>query len=535
MMISDVTGRGVIACDFELAWDAPWLSADSVRLGPVVPPGWLLVPGFPPEAVIIAMAGADPLVGSGVLLEIRFIVSPSASDSTFIDFARCALNEGLVPCNCTGGWLVVIPETVKHDVGVTAILAPVGTIIEDTVVTPTSVVENFGTETETFWVKFDFTGYLDSVELTLVSGAVDTVEFTPWTAVVGTYSPMSYTMLVGDEIPSNDTVYLPFGLLVIPSEFHDVGVTEILAPVGTITEGTVVTPSAEVKNFGNQTETFYLVFKIDDIPISPSPVTITNLAPGATSVVSFDPWPALVVGTHTTMAYTILVGDTNPHNDTMYGSFVVESIPRGHDVGVIEILEPVGTIYAGTVVTPKAVVQNFGIFTETFSCYFTIGCAYFDWKIMTLSYGCTGICDTVVFAPWTAEAGYYNEAAETDLENDQNDANDRILLWLTVVSPPPTNPQGYTVDAPLSFAISTPYPNPAQNNFSIRFAVPRTSKVEIAIYDINGVKVKSLLSETREPGFHNVTTNCKDLPNGAYIVKMNADNYRAIEKFIVTK
>jgi hypothetical protein len=412
-----------------------------------------------------------------------------------------------------------------HDVGVTEILAPAGTILEGTVVTPTSVVKNFGNNSETFLVKFDFGTYSDSVEVTLDAGIVDTLEFTPWTAVLGSYNTISYSMLDGDENPTNDTAYGAFE--VVSGVIHDVGVTAILAPIGTIPQNTSVTPSVTVENFGNQTETFPVTFEFNGYS---NTQTVTDLAPGATATVNFDLWTA-VVGSYNTVAYTALVGDEDMTNDTAYGSFVVESLPGGHDVGVIEIIEPVGTILAGTVVSPTAVIQNFGNFDETFPCYFIIGCAYYDWMIVTLPISAV---DTIVFAPWTTETGFYNEAAETGLENDENDLNDRILLWLTV-TPPSYNSQENKVAAPLAFALAKPYPNPARENLSLRFSVPRTTKVEIAIYDINGRTVKVLLSETKTAGFHNLNVNCQDIPNGAYILRMTADNYSAIEKFTLTK
>ena len=412
-----------------------------------------------------------------------------------------------------------------HDVGVTAILAPVGTIIEGATVTPSVTVENFGNQTETFDVTFTFGTYSNTQTVEdLAAGATTTVNFADWTAVVGSYNTTSYTALAGDQDMSNDTAYGSFEVVAAP--IHDVGVTAILAPTGTILAGTLVTPSVTVENFGNQTETFPVTFEFTGYS---NTQTFTDLAPGATVTVNFNQWTA-VIGAYNTMSYTMLVGDEDMSNDTAYGSFEVVSAGQVHDVGVVEIIEPVGTINAGAVVTPTAVIQNFGNFEETFACYFAIGCAYFDWTVITLP---AGAVDTIVFAPWTAQTGYYNEAAETGLENDENHTNDLILLWLTV-NPPP-NPQGYTVAAPLSFALAKPYPNPARENLALRFSIPRTAKVDIAIYDINGRTVKTLLSETKTAGIHNLNVNCQDIPNGAYILRLNADNYTAIEKFTVTK
>jgi len=103
------------------------------------------------------------------------------------------------------------------------------------------------------------------------------------------------------------------------------------------------------------------------------------------------------------------------------------------------------------------------------------------------------------------------------------------------VTPPPIGALGYTVSLTSSFALAKPTPNPVQNDFSVRFPVVRTTKVEIGLYDINGRKVKMQVSGIKESGVYNVTVNCQDFPNGAYILKMKTGDYTAIEKFVVTK
>lgn len=303
-----------------------------------------------------------------------------------------------------------------HDVGVTEILAPSGTILEGSVVTPTPVVKNFGNNSETFWIKFEFSTYLDSLELTLAAGMVDTVEFTPWTAVAGTYSEMSYSLLNGDEVPANDTAY---------SRFE------------------VVTAA-------------------------------------------------------------------------------------GHDVGVIQIIQPIGTIPADSTVTPTAEVKNFGGFDEDFFVFFTISCIYSDFRYIHLA---AGQNLTVTFNPWAAVEGYYNEGAATYLEGDENPVNDTASAWLTVASALNT----FGNDVPINYELFRPYPNPTANNLSIKFALPKPGNVDIAIFDINGRVVKNLISETRTAGYYHLNTDCQKLGSGVYIVKMKAGKFEAIEKFVVTK
>ncbi|MDH5185528.1 MAG: T9SS type A sorting domain-containing protein [candidate division WOR-3 bacterium] len=201
----------------------------------------------------------------------------------------------------------------------------------------------------------------------------------------------------------------------------------------------------------------------------------------------------------------------------------------GHDVGVLEILEPLGTITADSTVIPTAVVKNFGGFYEEFYVFFNIGCAYSDFRCVRLG---AGEIDTVTFDSWLAVAGYYNEDAATYLETDENPDNDAVDEWLTVAPSMADAVRGYTV--PIKFELFKPYPNPTSNNLMISYALPQPSPAEFMIYDINGRVVKRLISETKAPGYYRVNTDCRELGSGVYIVKMKADKFEARTKFIVT-
>jgi len=99
-----------------------------------------------------------------------------------------------------------------HDVGVTAIYAPAGTM-QPTLLTPRVQVSNFGIVHENcavhMTIRNTVTGdivYLDSAQVDSLPGgtAVD-VDLPPWPGVVGRYWVTSYTIMAGDIVPGNDT------------------------------------------------------------------------------------------------------------------------------------------------------------------------------------------------------------------------------------------------------------------------------------------------------------------------------------------
>jgi len=111
----------------------------------------------------------------------------------------------------------VEPYVLTHDVGVSAILAPVGQIDSGTVIVPRVVVENFGLVAESLTVTFAIdTSYLDSQWVSLPVAGLDTVTFTPWVAQpVGHHLATCTTLLPGDQNPANDIAADSFE--VIPS------------------------------------------------------------------------------------------------------------------------------------------------------------------------------------------------------------------------------------------------------------------------------------------------------------------------------
>ncbi|MFO7638168.1 MAG: hypothetical protein R6X14_02525, partial [bacterium] len=243
---------------------------------------------------------------------------------------------------------------------------------------------------------------------------------------VGSYQTIAFTALAGDEQPGNDTVMNE--LEVLYPERHDVGATMILAPVGQVDSGTVVTPRAIVHNFGTRAETFPVTFRVGSVYDQTVPGV--SLQPGATDTVSFPTWVAQPVGSYQTIAFTALGGDEQPDNDTVMNELEV-LYPERHDVGATAILSPLGTLEPGTVVTPRAVVRNFGTRPATFPVTLSIGTAYNqtldDVRLMPDE------TDTLSFPDWTAQqVGNHQVLAFTALANDRDRSNDTARAQVTV-------------------------------------------------------------------------------------------------------
>ncbi len=84
------------------------------------------------------------------------------------------------------------------------------------------------------------------------------------------------------------------------------------------------------------------------------------------------------------------------------------------------------------------------------------------------------------------------------------------------------------------------YPNPFNPETTIAFSIPADGKVELAIYNIKGQKVRTLKNEFMNKGNHKIVWNGKDSNNkqvssGIYFYKLQAGDKTLIKKMIMMK
>ena len=103
------------------------------------------------------------------------------------------------------------------------------------------------------------------------------------------------------------------------------------------------------------------------------------------------------------------------------------------------------------------------------------------------------------------------------------------------------------LEIPIVFALHPNYPNPFNPSgagqspeTTISFLIPKTSKVEISIYNIKGQKVKEVANNEFDKGIHSVVWNGDDemgnpVSSGIYFYIMKTDNFLEIKKAILLK
>ncbi len=218
-----------------------------------------------------------------------------------------------------------------HDVGVQAIVTPVGLIDSGEVITPQVIVRNWGTFTESFAVRLTITGGYQQTQMVtmLQEGESRLVTFAPpWNALlVGPFEVRCSTMLA-DIDPRNDTAVARGDVRV-----SDAAATAILAPQGTILVGEPVFPQVRVSNYGTAPSPIPVRFVVYDSAWNQvyNVAELTGVVPVNGSVDhSFGTaWTPVVTGRYRLNAVTEATNDRDPSNDLISDSVLVMSIVTG--------------------------------------------------------------------------------------------------------------------------------------------------------------------------------------------------------------
>ena len=93
---------------------------------------------------------------------------------------------------------------------------------------------------------------------------------------------------------------------------------------------------------------------------------------------------------------------------------------------------------------------------------------------------------------------------------------------------------------PTQFVLHQNSPNPFNPVTTIAFNIPEPTYVEIAIYDLLGGKVRTLVSKEMSPGFHSALWNGKDdegrlVASGMFIVRMSSSLFMDVKKMLMLK
>jgi hypothetical protein len=312
------------------------------------------------------------------------------------------------------------------DAGVTVITTPTGTIDSTASVAPACSVFNWGNTTATYSVRMKIGAGYDTTAA-VISHAPNTRRLVTFPAAAawprGTLAVSCSTGLANDTAPGNDKLTGTVAVRVL-----DVQASAVLAPPAQVDSGVAVAPQARVTNPGSEAATFDVTFGIGAYNDTR---TVTGLAPGANTVVTFASWTPPARGSFAMACTTRLAGDMVPVNDTVGGTVNVAV----HDIAARAVLAPPGFVVPGAVVTPQATCRSYGTRREACRVYFRIDCTPPYAESVLLASGLPAADTTLSFANWTALTGSHTARCSTDMATDQIAANNVTSRTFQVGTP----------------------------------------------------------------------------------------------------
>ena len=94
--------------------------------------------------------------------------------------------------------------------------------------------------------------------------------------------------------------------------------------------------------------------------------------------------------------------------------------------------------------------------------------------------------------------------------------------------------------APVSFALGEAYPNPFNPATRIAFSLPRAGEIELAVYDVAGRRVTTLVSGMMAAGQHEVVWRGRDdrgdaVASGVYFSRLVSGKQMQTRKMLLLK
>lgn len=98
------------------------------------------------------------------------------------------------------------------------------------------------------------------------------------------------------------------------------------------------------------------------------------------------------------------------------------------------------------------------------------------------------------------------------------------------------NVNNISSEIPSGFSLKQNYPNPFNPSTTIRFDIPRASKVTLKVYDINGREVATLVkNENVSAGLNEVSFNGSNFASGVYYYTLLAGDFKETRKMVLIK
>ncbi len=92
-----------------------------------------------------------------------------------------------------------------------------------------------------------------------------------------------------------------------------------------------------------------------------------------------------------------------------------------------------------------------------------------------------------------------------------------------------------STEIPSEFNLEQNYPNPFNPATNIKFAIPKLANVRLAVYDLLGREVESLVNRQLTPGTYEVNWNAAKFSTGIYMYRLITSDFQMVKKMSLIK
>jgi hypothetical protein len=90
-------------------------------------------------------------------------------------------------------------------------------------------------------------------------------------------------------------------------------------------------------------------------------------------------------------------------------------------------------------------------------------------------------------------------------------------------------------EIPAAFSLHQNYPNPFNPSTTIKYDLPKDSRVSLKLFNILGQEVETIINEDQMAGYKSVEWNASNVTSGVYFYRIHAGDFVASKKLLFLK
>ncbi len=573
--VSNLTGLNVTSVEIVLSCDTTILRFNGYDLGGTLLDGWLASANFTvapygPGKIKVSGANSVATSGAGVLLRITG-AAQNKGGFTALQIVSVLFNIGIPSATLTSGSLrlnrpptitAISSKTVaeKGTLSFTATATdpdlPNDTLSYSIVGGPTgaSIVASTGVFT---WVPdFGQAGpYSVKIRVTDLGGAKDST--TVAITVTHTNQKPSFVSKMRDTTISDGVLYSAANSATDPDAGTTLTYKLESGPAGATVSGAGLfswTPTAAQLGVFNvvvsasdgfladTAKAKITVIHVNHAPSFVSKLRDTTINLGATLTFSYS---ATDIDAGTTITYTLVTG---PSGATLSAAGVLSFTPAASPAGPFLIVVAASDGSLADTAKANVSVNHKPVFTSrtpsapttisrNVATTFTVVATDPDGNTLTFTWRVNGVTektgDNTFTRTFTDAQGTPKTVSATFA--DAGGLKDSTV-WNFNITPVETD--GYL---PTEYALGQNYPNPFNPSTTIRFDMPKEGTVMLEVFNVLGVRVRSLVSGVPyNAGTYMITWDGRDdrnqvVPSGIYLYRFTAGEFRSAKRMTLLK